>query len=91
MTTAIRKYTDLRSWARQLAKSSIHAGTGAILSGLGTNGAEAVAPELLKGIGMDLKQMAAVFVSAAFVTALQKINQATADTVAPFSDIKDQS
>lgn len=85
MTTTLRKYTDVRSWCRQLAKSSIHSGTGAILAGAGSNAAEAVAPAALQGIGLDLRQMVAVFLTAAFITALQKIHQATADTPPPFT------
>lgn len=88
MTTTIRKYTDLRAWLRNLVKSSINAGTGAILAGAGSNAAEAIPLEALKGVGLDFRQMVAVFVTAAFFRALQKINEATTDTAAPFSEIK---
>lgn len=85
MTAQIRKYTDIRAWLRHLVKGSIHAGTGALLAGGGTNTAEAIAPELLKNVGMDLRQMLVVFATAAFFEALRRINAATADTTAPFT------
>lgn len=81
--TALRKYTDLRSWFRHLAKSSVHAGIGALISGAGTFGAEAVAPVALKGVALDPRQMLAVFLTAAFWAALHKIHQATAETTPP--------
>lgn len=86
--TTLRKYTDLRSWFRNLAKSSVHAGSGALLAAVGTNGAESWAPTLLKGVGMDLRQMVAVFISAAFIAALQRINKDTAESQPPFPEIK---
>lgn len=83
MTATLQKYTDLRSWLRHLLKGSLHAGTGAVLAGLGSNAAENLAPELLKGLGLDWRQMASAFLAAAFLEAVRRIHSATADTVPP--------
>lgn len=79
----LRKYADLRSWLRHLLKSSVHSGTGALLAGAGSNALESVAPAALQGIGLDVRQMAAVFLSAAFLEALRRIHAVTADTTPP--------
>jgi hypothetical protein len=81
--TALSKYTDIRSWLRHLARSSVHAGTGAVLAGLGSNAAENIAPILLEGLGMDWRQMASAFIAAAALEALRRIHTATADTTPP--------
>jgi hypothetical protein len=82
--TELRKYTDLRAWLKQLGRASLHAGTGAVLGALGLNGAEQLAPEMLKGVSVDWRQMAGFFASAVFLTALRRIHEATAETTPPF-------
>ncbi len=83
--TALRRYTDLRTWLHQLARSSVHAGTGAIIGAAGTNTLEGMGPTAFAGLGLSLSQMAAVFLSAAFIEALRRIHSATAETQAPFA------
>lgn len=79
----LRRYTDLRSWLRHLARGSIHAGTAAVLGALGLNSAEGLAPTLLKDVSVDWRQLLGFFVSAAVVEALRRIHTATADTTPP--------
>lgn len=80
----IAKYTDPRAWFRALFRVSLHQGSGAVLAVLGTNSAEQLAPQSLAGIGMNLKQAAAVFCVSAFLAALRFINQQTEETTIPF-------
>lgn len=82
--TLIRKYTNPRQWLRALAKTSLHSGTGAILTVFGTNGAEQLAPNALHGIGLTLTQAIAVFGVSALLGAVRFINETTADTPPPF-------
>jgi len=79
----IKRYADLRIWFRHLIKSSLHAGTGALLAGVGTNAAASVGPAALAELGLSIEQMAAVFLSAAFLEALRKVHVATADIRPP--------
>lgn len=81
--TALKKYTDLRSWLRHLLRGSVHAGTAAVLGALGLNSAEGLAPDLLHDVSVDWRQLLGFFVSAAVVEALRRINSATADTNPP--------
>lgn len=73
----LKKYTDPRQWFRALLKTSVHAGTGAVLSVFTTNGAEHMAPEALRGIGLTAQQAFAVFAVSAFLAAIRFINQTT--------------
>ena len=79
----LRKFTDFRAWLRALGKTSVHAGTGAILSGFGTNGAENLAPEAMKGIGLSSSQMLAVFAASSLLAALKFIHESTEETRPP--------
>lgn len=79
--TALQKYTDLRSWLRHAGRGSLHAGTNALLAGAGTNSLEGMAPEVLRGIGFDWRQMIAVFAAAVFWEVIRRINAVTADAV----------
>lgn len=90
MSDAIRRYTDLRAWLRHLLKGSVHAGTSAVLAGAGTNTLEAIPLESLQRVGLDWRQMVAVFVAAAFFEALRRINTVTADTTPPFPPVNIQ-
>lgn len=83
--TFLKKYTDLRSWLRQLARASIHSGVNAVLATVGTNAAENLAPEALRGLGFDWRQLLAAFAVSAFLAALREIQQATAPTQPPFA------
>lgn len=74
---SLQKFTSPRQWFRALTRTSVHAGTGAILSTFGTNGAEQLAPEALKGIGLSLEQAGAVFVISALLAAVKFINETT--------------
>ena len=77
-------YTSPRNWLRNLWKGSVHAGVGSVLTVVGTNGAESLAPTMLNGVGLDLRQMVAVFAASAIIEALRRIHQATQDTTPPF-------
>ncbi len=83
--TFLRKYSDVRSWLRHLARASIHSGVTAVLATFGTNAAENLAPVAFKDLGMDARQMCAAFLIAAFAEALRQIQQATAETKPPFA------
>lgn len=86
--TLIRKYGNPRQWLRGLAKTSIHSGTSAILAVFGTNGAEQLAPDALRGIGLTLTQAVAVFAVSAVLGAVRFVNETTADTPPPFDPPK---
>lgn len=86
----LRRFTDFRAWLRQLARASIHAGTSALIAAGGTNALEKMAPESLGHIGLTWQQILGVFAAAAFWEALRRINQATAETAAPFSPTNHQ-
>lgn len=76
------KYTDYKQWLRALAKVSVHAGTGAILTGFGTNGVAAMVPSMAD-IALNVKQAVAVFIVSALLTAIKFIHESTSDTVPP--------
>lgn len=84
MNAQIRKYSNARAWFRGLLRNSVHAGASALLALFGTNGAEHLAPQLLSGISLNLKQSLAVFGSAAFLAALKFVSETTEDTETPF-------
>lgn len=77
--TALKKYTDVRAYVRGLFKNAFHAGTGAVLSIFGTNGAEQLAPEALVGIGLNWKQALAVFAVSALLGAVRFVHNTTAE------------
>lgn len=85
MPDRLRRFTDLRSWLRHLARASTHNGVAAVLATVGTNAAENLAPVALARLGMDWRQLIAAFLISAFLTALREIHQATAPTQPPFS------
>ncbi len=74
--STLKKFTDWRQWFRALAKTSIHAGTGAILATVGTNAA-AVAVPSMADIAMNGKQALAVFTVSAALAAIRFINATT--------------
>lgn len=83
MTATLQRYTDLRAWVRHLIKGSVHAGISAVIAGAGTNSLEALPIDALAKVGLDWRQMLAVFAAAAFWEALKRIQSATADTTPP--------
>lgn len=85
MPDRFRRFADLRAWLRHLARASTHSGVTAVLATVGTNAAENLAPVALRGLGLDWRQMLAAFATAAFLTALREIQQATAPTRPPFA------
>lgn len=85
MPDRLRRFADLRAWMRSLAKESTHAGVTALLGAVGTNTAEAYFPKAFENLAMDLRQTAALFLSAAFVAALRRIQHDTAPTRPPFA------
>lgn len=94
-TRYVRRMSDARAWLRGLLKEWLHSATGTILSGIGTNGIEQLAPDRiagytvkahLVGVGLSFQQCAAVFGVTLFVLALRRVNEATApgNTQPPF-------
>lgn len=77
-----RRYSDWRKWLRGLVKHSFHSATGAVLSALGTNGVEGMAPEAVRGyvegIGLTFSQAVAVFGVSLVLAALRYVHEATA-------------
>lgn len=83
--TFLGRYANARTWLRSLARESIHAGATALLGAVGTNTAEAWLPDTAHGLAMDWRQTLALFISAAFVAALRRIQRDTAETQPPFA------
>lgn len=94
-TAYVRRISSVRQWLRGLIKEWLHSATGTILSGIGTNGIEQLAPDEiagvavkvhLQGVGLSFQQCAAVFGVTLFVLALRRVNEATApgETQPPF-------
>jgi hypothetical protein len=86
-TAYVRRISSARHWLRGLLKEWLHSATGTILSGIGTNGIEQLAPDSiagvavkahLVGVGLSFQQCAAVFGVTLFVLALRRVNEATA-------------
>jgi hypothetical protein len=88
-TAYVRRMSNVRVWVRGLLKNAVHTGTGTVLATLGTNGVEAISPEVMKpyltGIGMSFSQMVAVFGVSCGLAALKYVNISTApgDTTPP--------
>lgn len=94
-TAYVRRVSDFRAWLRGLLKEWLHSATGTILSGIGTNGMERLAPDAvmgvaikthLQGVGLSFQQCVAVFGVTLFLLTLRRVNEATApgDTKPPF-------
>lgn len=81
----MKRYTDIRQYLKGLWRNAIHAGTGALITTFGTNGAEQLAPESLKGIGLNMEQAVAVFVVSALYAAVKFVHESTEDTKIPFN------
>jgi hypothetical protein len=90
-----RRVSNFREWLRGLLREWLHSATGTILTGVGTNGVEQMAPEQmwgmavkahLQGVGLSMQQCFAVFGVTLFVLTLRRVNEATAPgtTNAPF-------
>jgi hypothetical protein len=75
---SIKKYTDPRAWLRALLRTSVHAGTDALLSVFGTNAVATMLPSQAD-IAMNLKQAAFVFLVAAAMRSIKFINEQTVD------------
>lgn len=80
----MNKYTDIRQYFRGLFKNAVHAGTGAIITTFGTNGAEQLAPDMLKGVGLNWEQAVAIFVVSALYAAVKFVHETTEATAQPF-------
>ncbi len=83
----VRRVSNFRAWFRGLLKEWLHSATGTILSGIGTNGMEQLAPEQvagiaikthLEGVGLSCHQCVAVFGVTLFLLTLRRVNAATA-------------
>ena len=81
--STIKKYTDLRQYLRGLVRNAVHAGTGALITVFGTNGAEQLAPESLANIGLNWKQAVAVFAVSAAIAAVKFVHDTTEETTPP--------
>jgi hypothetical protein len=68
------KYFNWRGYGRDMYVSVVRAGTGAILAFSGSNTVEAMAPEVLRNVGMDWRQAVAAGVSAAVFDMVRYIN-----------------
>lgn len=88
----VRRVSSVRQWFRGLLREWLHSATGTILSGIGTNGIEQLAPDSfagiaikthLQGVGLSFQQCAAVFGVTLFVLALRRVNEATAPQGGP--------
>ena len=81
---ALTKYADWRQWLRGLMKNAVHSGTGTVITTFGTNGAEQLAPEMLKGIGLNMEQAISVFAVSAIYAAVKFVHESTEATTQPF-------
>jgi hypothetical protein len=86
MTRPFARYSNFRLWLRALLKEWLHSATTAIIGGFGTNGAEAMAPDVLFGVqvkahlvglGLTWDQCVALFGIHLFWTVIRRVNEAT--------------
>lgn len=72
----IVRLSNVRAWFRGLLKNSIHSATGSVLVTLGTNGLDGTVPGF-EGVGLDWRQMGAVFTATLVIGALRYVNEVT--------------
>lgn len=76
-------YASPSAWFRGLWKNCIHTGSGSVITALGTNGAESLAPDTLAGIGLDGRQIISVFAVSTAVAAFRYVHETTKPGTTP--------
>lgn len=86
-----RRFRDPLAWRFGIWKSALHSATGSVLGAAGTNSVEGLSPAFLQpytaGVGMDFRQMAAMFAVFLFIGAVRYVHEATkpGNTAYPFT------